>query len=504
MASSRPLSFIAASVAAGLSLLAAGAHAQSATFEIEEDEDDAAAEVAVPATDATPAPEGEAPDVAALLARIEALEAREALRQAAEAEDASRPEAPAPPASPGLDLGAELQRWGLSITGYIQAQYGWSDLSEDELLQGDIILNRNRFSVRRGRLRIAGAWEHFAVELELDGSTTNGPFFGLRRTTVGVLLRNEDRALPPWLELTAGLTEVPFGHEVRQSQRDWVFMERSTGSLAFFRGPLDVGVRARGGVGIFRYDVAVMGGTPLDDRAGQEIVLDPTEAPDLAGRLGVETDPGGDLELGGGLSFLWGTGFSPGQPAVKGRLEWRDLNESGTLDTGELVAVPGRAATPSQTFERWALNVDARVGFRTSLGWTRVLAEVTVASNLDRSLFVADPYVIGYDLREVAAYVAVVQEVLDWGVVGFRYDYYDPNSDFVDQRRGLSVPTDAAIHTLSPLVGVRLPGGVVPGIQGRLVFQYDVILDQLGRDARGVPADLANDQFTLRLQGEFR
>jgi hypothetical protein len=30
------------------------------------------------------------------------------------------------------------------------------------------------------------------------------------------------------------------------------------------------------------------------------------------------------------------------------------------------------------------------------------------------------------------------------------------------------------------------------------------VLDALGRDARGVPADLANDQFTIRVQGELR
>jgi hypothetical protein len=35
------------------------------------------------------------------------------------------------------------------------------------------------------------------------------------------------------------------------------------------------------------------------------------------------------------------------------------------------------------------------------------------------------------------------------------------------------------------------------------VFQYDAVLDSLGRDSRGVPANLKNDQFIIRLQGEF-
>jgi hypothetical protein len=35
------------------------------------------------------------------------------------------------------------------------------------------------------------------------------------------------------------------------------------------------------------------------------------------------------------------------------------------------------------------------------------------------------------------------------------------------------------------------------------MFQYDIILDALARDASGVPADLKNDQLTVRVQGEL-
>jgi hypothetical protein len=43
-------------------------------------------------------------------------------------------------------------------------------------------------------------------------------------------------------------------------------------------------------------------------------------------------------------------------------------------------------------------------------------------------------------------------------------------------------------------VGLALPP------YARLVFQYDAVFDALGRDARGVPVDLANNRWTLRLQ----
>src|SRR5262249_41632921 len=154
------------------------------------------------------------------------------------------------------------------------------------------------------------------------------------------------------------------------------------------------------------------------------------------------------------------------------RVEWRDLNESGTLDTGELVGVPGRAATPSATFEHWALGTDLELSLRTPAGTTAVFGELVIAENLDRSFYVADPVQLGTSVRKVAAYVAAVQEILGWGLVGFRYNYYDPSSDLLDTRRGIAVPQDASIHTLSPLVGLRLPDDLVPGFRARLVLQY--------------------------------
>ena len=67
-----------------------------------------------------------------------------------------------------------------------------------------------------------------------------------------------------------------------------------------------------------------------------------------------------------------------------------------------------------------------------------------------------------------------------------------------DRRRpDLSGCQSLAVQTFSPVVGVVLSNNA------RLLFQYDAIVDTLGRDARGVPTDLANDQWTVRSQVEF-
>ena len=115
---------------------------------------------------------------------------------------------------------------------------------------------------------------------------------------------------------------------------------------------------------------------------------------------------------------------------------------------------------------------------------------------MDRGLFVADPVATGVDVRHLFYYAALVQEITKWGLIGFRADAYDPNADFLDNRTGQLLPVSQTIHTLSPLVGLPIPG------RARLLFQYDAVLDALARDALGVPADLKNDRFTFRLQVE--
>lgn len=407
-----------------------------------------------------------------------------------------------PPTALGFGPTMGQDQWGVRLSGWVQAQYQRNQLSEDQLGQGGLVLNQNRFMVRRGRIRVTGDWRWAAFDFELDGSTTRGPFVGVRQANVSFVWRNPDAAKPPFVMVSFGLTGIPFGHELRIGQREMPFMERSAGSLAFFPGPVDVGVRVRGGLGAFRYDLAVMGGNPLDDRANGPGGIDPTSKPDSSGRLGFEVRPG-KIALGGGVSGLIGTGFHAGQDAQKSRLEWVDFNENGVLNSGETVAVPGRAATPSLTFQRWALGADLELSIRSKAGWTELAGELTIASNLDRDFLVADPIAFGADLREIQAYGYLVQELYGWALLGARYDYYDPNTDLLDRRRGVFVPASAAIHTLSPLVGALLSSRSDPSFRARLMVQYDAIWDRLGRDERGVPANLRNNQLTIRVQGEF-
>jgi hypothetical protein len=396
-----------------------------------------------------------------------------------------------------VNLLTRLAKLGVSISGYVQVQYGQNQLSQDQLQQGGTPYNQDRFSVRRGRLRVNGRWKYLRTDFELDASTTRGPSASVRRASVSGLWPSQVEGELPYLMLTVGLTEIPIGLELQQGQDQILFLERTTGSLAFFAGPVDTGAKLEGAYGPLRLQFAVMNGVPLDDRAGGPNAIDPTRAPDYLGRVGADVRPVQALRVAGGVSLLTGTGFHPGADATKPTLQFTDGDGDGQIGSGELVAVGGRGALPSKTFERWAVGADLAFELTTKIGLSRLYGEILLAENLDRALYVADPTASGIDVRELSWYAALVQDVTKWGFVGLRYDVYEPNSDLFDARRGRVVPKDSSIQTLSPIAGLRWPK------YGRLTFEYDLIKDALARDSSGVPKDVKNNQWMLRVQGEF-
>jgi len=433
---------------------------------------------------------------------------------------ASSPTAPAPatapasatPAAPSpfgfATIGAEARRspleWerppfgappppGISIGGYVQAQYETHADSDDQLAQGGTTLNRDRFVLRRTRVRVSGDWEYAQVLVELDANSVKGPAIGVQKAEATLHYR-PDLTRPPIAHVTVGLFDTPFGYELVESPRTRPFMERTQASRAFWPGEPDLGVRLGGALGFARWTIAAMNGQPL----GTTYALQsPVSGKDVIFRLGAESRAKEGFGIGGAVSMLRGKGFHPGTDATKGTVEWHDLNEDGVVQPFELQALPSTGATPSATFDHWAIGADLEVHYRSRLGVTKVYGEAMVAQNMDRALFVADPILTSTDARELAYYVGITQEITRFAIVGFRYDYYDPNSDAFDKRAGRLVPFSQRIKTFTPMVAAVLPG------RARLVGQYDIIRNFLGRDDSGVPANLKQNTFTLRLQVEL-
>ena len=458
----------------------------------QEDDAEVRAAPAAPAPATTTAP---ATDLAELRARLDALEARQAQEPAHLQVRDDPPRLP----TTSFDASPWSRAWarGFLLSGYVQGQYQQSQLSQNQLDANGTPLNQDRVLVRRARLRFDRGWDFAFATVEVDGNNVNGIAFGLRRAEASLLWRAADPAAPPLLAFTIGLTDIPFGYELFEPNRTRLFLERSTASRALFPGDPDFGARVIGGVGFFRYAVGVYDGTPVPDSEPTAAGFDPTSEKDVIARLGAETQPAPDLGVSGGVSFLSGTGFHAGSTATKNTPQWQDVNQNGAVDPGELQGLTGQAATPSKTFSRWALGFDLQARLQTPIGRGLLYGEVYVGQNYDRGLLVADPTQTGVDLREVGWYVAYVQEITRYGLVGLRVDAYNPNGDATTQRGGSLLPRDQTITAWSPMAGLVLPG------RARLVFQYDHIVDLAGLDARGVPADLKNDQFALRLQVEL-
>jgi hypothetical protein len=390
-------------------------------------------------------------------------------------------------------------RWGLGLTGFVQGDLAFRTSSEDQInpSTGDP-LNEDRFSIRRARIKATLERTYVSGALEFDGNTVRGPAARIAGAEASLRLPGTSEGAPPLIMATIGLFKIPFGYEVVESDRERLFLERSTTARALFPGEYDLGARLQGGWRFLRYALAVQNGEPVGERAYP--LRDPNHQKDWVGRLGID---GGDgpLSFIAGFSALYGTGFHKGLAATKPGFQWVDVNQNGFIDTGELQPTPGRAALPSANFTRHALGADARVSATLPvLGQTTVYGELYYARDLDRAILPADPIGagggVGRSYRELGWYVAFMQDVGEHATMGARYDRYNPDRDASDIQVGNVVPTDSSYSTLSLVAALRAPAG-------RLIVQYDINRNHLGRDAAGLPTNLQDNALTVRGEARF-
>jgi hypothetical protein len=305
---------------------------------------------------------------------------------------------------------------------------------------------------------------------------------------------------PPRVRLGAGLFRAPFLFEVGdQRDAERLFAERSLMAQAFFPGEYDVGAQASADLGWLRVVLAVQNGEPIGSRALP--AEDPNAAKDVFGRVVVRSRLG-PVRVEGGLAATWGRGFHAGTQPTEDTFVWRDANEDGLVQLGEIQAVPGAAGTPSENFDRWGLQGDVRAGVRIPpLGDLWLFAEGALAENLDRGVRPADPVFLGRDQRALGAYVGLVQELGRRWLIGFRFDTYRPELDRTELQGGELVRAEEVFDGYSAAVAARF--GLADGVPGRAVVDYTHRKDPLGRDAGGRPADLRNDVLIARLQLEF-
>ncbi len=384
------------------------------------------------------------------------------------------------------------------VSGFIQADW----VIHDQASQNEVDwssgqpLNLDRFTLRRGHVRVDAEQGLVLGSLEVDANTTAGP--QVRPIDAEVSLRwpgKADDRVPSFIA-TIGLMRIPFGYEVQELDYVRPFLERATMLQALFPGEFDLGIRFKVKYRFVDWAIALMNGNPIGDKVFPD--LDPVQAKDMVGRLGVDFEIAPGVRFQAGLSGETGTGFHLGTPATKNQLVWEDQNGDGLVEPNEITAIGGTPATPSQVFHRFALGGDARVVVRIEpLGDLSFRAEAIDAQNLDRGLEVADPVGAGHDLREMGYSFGATQEMTPWVTVGARYDLYNPNADASQQRAVNLVPVNRSYSSLA-LMGMLRYG---PG--ARLLLEYDINRNPLGIGANGAPTTLADNALTLRGQVVF-
>jgi len=387
-------------------------------------------------------------------------------------------------------------RLGVSLTGYLQADWiVHNQSSQDQLNPSGVPVNLNEVFIRRARLRAAIDRWWVAGLVEFDGNTVNGPQARIIGAEASLKFPPERGDPMPLVMATIGLFKIPFGFEVVQSDRERLFLERSTTEHGLFPGEYDAGIRLQGGWRFVRYVVAVMDGEPIGERTFP--LRDPNNAKDVVGRVGIDTPIAPGVWVAGGFSGLSGTGFHAGTPATKPTVVWNDANGNGTVQSGEITVVPGSAAVASQNFSRFGYGADLRLGVNVpSLGATVLWSELYWAKNLDRGVLPADPVAFGRDYREFGVYFALTQELGQHAQVGVRYDFYNPDADSVNTVMGATKPVALAYQTLSLVAALQAPSG-------RLIAEYDINRNHNGRDLEGNPTNLADNVFTIRGEVKF-
>ncbi len=412
------------------------------------------------------------------------------------AQTALAEEAPAPPQPVAASSAGRLTvgETTLAVGGFLQADAVLMDQSAQDQLSpsGAEPLNTERFFVRRGHLFVEAHRPFLRAAIELDANTVKGMAVGLARAELAL-----GRARPRWnWEIGLGLLRIPFGLEVQEWDPDRFFLERSNVSRALFPGTFDLGARAQASWRFVRAQLAVMNGNPLADASFP--ARDPNAAKDYVGRLGLDSVIAAKVHVSAGVSSLAGTGFHPGTPATKDVLVWRDQNEDGIVQLSEIQVIPGRAATPSRNFSRFAVGIDGRIDFATRrLGSSTLFGEVVWGANLDRGLQPADPIASGRDLREFGWVVGAAQELTSWVALGVRYDFYNPDVDAYRQTPTVLVPRDMSFSTWTFTVAF---GGFA---RNRLLLEYQHNRNALAVAADGSPTTLAADTLTLRGQMVF-
>ena len=371
----------------------------------------------------------------------------------------------------------------IRLTGYIQGRYEWQNDADFGLNAGGTPRGRNRFYVRRARLKATYVGDLSEYVFQIDAAD-------------GVALRDAEASLvlnelvfpgpEPWeVKLTFGQFKVPFGFEVLQSSGDREMPERSRVMGAFFPGERDRGVRLTARYGMFRLASALINGNFTNDAVHG--AFDPTSWKDIVARLGIDTE-----HLVVGASIQWG----------------HTLRQD-TARNPPMVPFPIYSR-----FDRLRVGADAQTYWDIpGLGGLSVRGEVIWGNDVNMDFTNANmPTTMKNACRDVKSfgwYGTVVQNFGDHLGLAFRFDQFDPYRKGLEgcmammgmpQLRPLSADSDR-VDTF----GVALLGYISGNLKATI--NYEHVEEQV--ESAPVPSEpkrngtLTDDIIRVQMQAKF-
>lgn len=369
------------------------------------------------------------------------------------------------------------------FSGYIQVQFQHAETKGAKTFAGgdfpaDV---QNRFTIRRGRLKLTYSREVTKVVLHID-ATERGVF------VKDAYLKLSD-PWTKWMSLTTGLFIRSFGHELIYSSSLRESPERARITQILFPGERDVGAMfgvqapADNRLHLLKLETGFVNG------AGANLEFD-GRLDFFGGLSATETDEAKKINYRAGISFYTGgvLQISDTLYRMNGKCFEADIDSSGN----------------DRYSNRTYLGAEGEVSYKSRLGSTILRGEFAQgsqsATKSSNTSFTSLPASIVYERKFYGVIFYFIQGFFkDKHQLVLKYDLYDPNMDVkgadMQSNCGLTA-TDLLYHT----VGFGYLWNANKFL--RLSAYYDLVKNETA-DGLGITEDLKDNILTIRGQVKF-
>lgn len=395
----------------------------------------------------------------------------------------------------------------LKISGYLQAQFQLADTAGIESFAGGNFPSGvdNRFSVRRGRFKLAYDYSLSQYVIQVD-VTEKG--VGIKDAYVSFTA--------PWLKsfaLTAGVFDRPFGYEISYSSSLRESPERSRMFQTLFPGERDLGAKLTfqppktSRFNFIKLDAGMFSG------AGNNVV-DFDRYKDFIGHLSINKSSRSEkVKVGAGISYYNG-GWRQGTKYIYSMLPV-ELQDSETIQG---YAVDSLTTTTGDKLRREYFGIDAQLTLDMPFGITQLRGEYiagtqpgTEKSNTSPG---TQPTTDAYIRNFSGAYAYLVQNIGQTRhQLVVKYDFFDPNTDISGDQIGVTtgLPKGFKATNASDARFSTLGFGWIWRFnsQVKMTAYYDWVFNETtpyissASTLKDLSSDRHDNVFTLRVQYKF-